>query len=139
MMPSPHGERASSATIRGYGQPRWMARARRVMAAQSGRCSGGLESGALAAPTLQPDLMRRPVLPGRLTDVDYLGTTVLEFADAGPVPTPLTALTKNLTNRFGVVKVNVTERAVAPASARIGAPTATAPPPFVLITWANTW
>ena len=96
--------------------------------------------GCAATKTHQTQkVMRRPVLPGRLTDVDYLGTTVLEFADAGPVPTPLTALTKNLTNRFGVVKVNVTERAVAPASARIGAPTATAPPPFVLITWANTW
>ena len=78
------------------------------------------------------------MLSGRLTDTRYLGTTVFEFADAGPVPVVLTAFTKNLTNRFGAVKVNVTERAVAPASAWVGAPTGTAPPPFVLITWAYT-
>ena len=60
----------------------------------------------------------------------YLGTTMLDAADAGPVPTALTALTVNSTNNAGSVKVNVTARAVGPTSARMGAPTGAAFPPF---------
>jgi len=83
-------------------------------------------------------LVRRPVDP-TASPIDYLGTTMFEFADAGPVPTALTALTKNWTNNAGSVKVYVTARAVGPTIARTGAPTGWAFPPFWSIRWANTW
>ena len=63
----------------------------------------------------------------------YLGTTMFEFADGAPVPIALTARTKNRTNNAGSVKVNVTARAVGPTSARMGAPTGAAFPPFWFI------
>ena len=55
---------------------------------------------------------------------------MFEFAEAAPVPSALTACTKNRTFKAGSVKVNVTARAVGPTSARMGAPTAAAFPPF---------